>query len=108
MSVRMVSCPGWWLVLAGSSLSTSSRAAQDNKNPLGQLGEELPAFTNSLANMSVPVERDVTFTCNVKAIGQYRVGIKPFIYEARESSLVTEGFLTAQFLQKLLIYETMF
>ena len=26
---------------------------------------------------------------------------KPFIYEARESSLVPEGFLTAQFLQKL-------
>ena len=26
---------------------------------------------------------------------------KPFIYEARESSFVTEGFLTAQFLQKL-------
>ena len=26
---------------------------------------------------------------------------KPFIYEARESSLVPEGFLTAQFLQNL-------
>ena len=26
---------------------------------------------------------------------------KPFIYEAKESSLVPEGFLTAQFLQKL-------
>ena len=31
---------------------------------------------------------------------------KPFIYDARESSLVPEGFLTAQFLQKLYIYET--
>ena len=31
---------------------------------------------------------------------------KPFIYEPRESSLVPEGFLTAQFLQKLQLYET--
>ena len=28
-----------------------------------------------------------------------------FIYQARESSLVPAGFLTAQFLQKLYIYE---
>ena len=31
---------------------------------------------------------------------------KPVIYEARESSLVSEGFLTAQFLQKLYVYES--
>ena len=34
----------------------------------------LPSFTNTLMNVSVPIERDVTFTCNVKNIGHYRVG----------------------------------
>ena len=34
----------------------------------------LPSFTNTLTNVSVPIERDVTFTCNVKNIGHYRVG----------------------------------
>ena len=27
-----------------------------------------------LSNVSVPIERDVTFTCNVKNIGKYKVG----------------------------------
>ena len=35
----------------------------------------LPSFTNTLTNVSVPIERDVTFTCNVKNIGHYRVGV---------------------------------
>ena len=29
-----------------------------------------------------------------------------FIYQARESSLVSAGFLTAQFLKKTVVYET--
>ena len=36
---------------------------------------------------------------------QYALYSNLFIYKARESSLVPSGFLTAQFLQKLKIYE---
>ena len=35
--------------------------------------DKLPEFTLGLKNMSVPIERDVTFTCHVKNIGLYRV-----------------------------------
>ena len=38
------------------------------------ISDVLPSFTNALKNISVPIERDVTFTCNVKNIGHYRVG----------------------------------
>lgn len=34
----------------------------------------LPEFTTSIKNISAPIERDVTFTCNVKDIGQFKVG----------------------------------
>ena len=37
------------------------------------ISEGPPAFTNVLKNVSVPIERDVTFTCNVRNIGRYRV-----------------------------------
>ena len=33
----------------------------------------VPNFTLGLKNMSVPVTRDVTFTCHVRNIGQFRV-----------------------------------
>ena len=35
--------------------------------------DQLPDFTMGLKNMSSPIDRDVTFTCHVKNIGQYRV-----------------------------------
>jgi len=34
----------------------------------------LPEFTTAIKNISAPIERDVTFTCNVKNIGQFKVG----------------------------------
>ena len=34
----------------------------------------MPGFTTEIQNISAPLERDVTFTCNVKNIGQYKVG----------------------------------
>ena len=37
-------------------------------------GEAVPGFTTEIQNISAPLERDVTFTCNVKNIGQYKVG----------------------------------
>ena len=37
------------------------------------ISEGPPVFTNVLKNVSVPIERDVTFTCNVRNIGRYRV-----------------------------------
>jgi hypothetical protein len=32
-----------------------------------------PVFTNVIANITAPKERDVTFTCNVKNLGHYNV-----------------------------------
>jgi hypothetical protein len=33
-------------------------------------------FTNVIANISAPKERDVTFTCNVKNLAHYNVSIE--------------------------------
>ena len=41
----------------------------------------LPEFTNVLQNISVPIERDVTFTCNVKNIGKYKVKTPKLVNE---------------------------
>ena len=48
--------------------------SQEGGAPEGQHARELlPSFTSTLANLSVPVDRDVTFTCNVEHLGQYKV-----------------------------------
>ena len=49
-----------------------------------------------------PIETPLHTTNND---GVCRAALDLFIYLARESSLVPAGFLTAQFLQKLYIYE---
>ena len=46
----------------------------DQKGDTGStFRDQLPDFTMGLKNMSSPIDRDVTFTCHVKNIGQYRV-----------------------------------
>ena len=36
----------------------------------------LPEFTGRISNNSAPIGRDVTFTCNVKKLGNYKVSQK--------------------------------
>ena len=47
----------------------------------------LPNFTLGLKNMSVPVTRDVTFTCHVRNIGQFRVRHTSYIHIYIRSTL---------------------
>ena len=47
----------------------------------------VPNFTLGLKNMSVPVTRDVTFTCHVRNIGQFRVRHTSYIHIYIRSTL---------------------
>ena len=58
-------------------------------------------------NSSRSILEDQRHLCFSQCLFKQALVSKPFIYEARESSLVPEGFLTSQLLQKLYISEAL-
>lgn len=45
---------------------------------LGQTTEQEPEFLQPLDNLTMPQGRDVSFTCVVNNLGQYRVSLSSF------------------------------
>ena len=96
-------------------LSKKTRLTFHQIDPLGQFGLLVAMSVHIRPTLFVYLNL-VPFPCNFffkalywpldcgrinQAAARWQDQPKPFIYEARESSLVPEGFLTAQLLQKL-------